>query len=155
MIWSLPHLFPFYQSQERTCNRSLFKVSPLPRSHYTFTSIHVFSGIQTQALRKTDNVTNHYLGGVLIAVSTFDAQFPPQIALTMRKLLEIYLADSIKAKQALKGSLTCHMVVIIFWCHGNLPTRAGVETANLGVQGQRQANYATQQITELTVLSEL
>ncbi|GFU59452.1 hypothetical protein TNCV_1176991 [Trichonephila clavipes] len=50
-VRSLPPLFLFHQPHERTCGSMAISSTPTPQRHYLFTNIHVFSGIQTQALR--------------------------------------------------------------------------------------------------------
>ncbi|GFX58484.1 hypothetical protein TNCV_416641 [Trichonephila clavipes] len=54
-----------------------------------------------------------------------------------------------QAKQALKRSFACHIIMrhsrsVDFLHHENPPTCAGVEPAILGVEGQQQTNHATQ-----------
>ncbi|GFX40754.1 hypothetical protein TNCV_1218771 [Trichonephila clavipes] len=44
-------LFTFHQPHEKTCGSLAILSSPIPQKHYTFTNIHTFSRIRTQALR--------------------------------------------------------------------------------------------------------
>ncbi|GFX46787.1 hypothetical protein TNCV_4039351 [Trichonephila clavipes] len=50
-VRGLPPLFPFYQPHERTCGSMAIQSTHMPQRHYTFTNIHAFSGIRTQALQ--------------------------------------------------------------------------------------------------------
>ncbi|GFV59320.1 hypothetical protein TNCV_2340611 [Trichonephila clavipes] len=52
----LPPLIPYHQPHERTCGSTAVYSTPMPRRHYTFTNIHVFSGIRTQALRHSSKI---------------------------------------------------------------------------------------------------
>ncbi|GFV48493.1 hypothetical protein TNCV_2395581 [Trichonephila clavipes] len=58
-----PPLFLFHQPHERTCGSMAPKSTPMPRRHYTFTNIHVFSRIREPRLYGTAvSVANHYTG---------------------------------------------------------------------------------------------
>ncbi|GFV51597.1 hypothetical protein TNCV_3680801 [Trichonephila clavipes] len=50
VVRGLPTLFPFHQPHKRTCGSTAIYSTHMPRRHYTFTNIHVFSGARTQAL---------------------------------------------------------------------------------------------------------
>ncbi|GFT33696.1 hypothetical protein TNCV_4382241 [Trichonephila clavipes] len=51
VVRGLPPLFPFCQPHERTGGSTAIYSTPMPQRRYTFTNIHAFSGIRTQALR--------------------------------------------------------------------------------------------------------
>ncbi|GFT71956.1 hypothetical protein TNCV_2515961 [Trichonephila clavipes] len=50
-VRGLPSLIPCHQPHEMTRGSTAVLSIALPRRHYAFTNIHVFTGIRTQALR--------------------------------------------------------------------------------------------------------
>ncbi|GFX48800.1 transposable element Tc1 transposase [Trichonephila clavipes] len=66
MVRGLPPLF--HQPHEMTCGSPVIYSTPMPRRHYIFTNIHVFSEFLTQALRRTVSVANFYTGWATNAI---------------------------------------------------------------------------------------